>query len=187
MDYDFAESISTTRSRTRWRRFHRKEHPQTSENLEQILDGTSGTNGTNEMGENEHDRKLVLNCIRTRFCRLRPRPRTRTRPSRHSTTRPTTGWLFASGSSWTLGHTCGSRQDTHGTPVPAREGRGWPTTCSTPLHDRRPPDRRQSLVTNVLSANRRQDKRAVQQPGADSHLESYMVAEQRDEHVASAQ
>ena len=30
-----------------------------------------------------------------------------------------------------------------------------------------------SLETNVLSASRRQDKRAVQQPGADSHLESY--------------
>ena len=30
-----------------------------------------------------------------------------------------------------------------------------------------------SLETNVLSANKRRDKRAVQQPGADSHLESY--------------
>ena len=44
-----------------------------------------------------------------------------------------------------------------------------------------------SLETNVLSAERRQDKRAVQQPGADSHLEPYMVAEQRDDHMASAQ
>ena len=43
-----------------------------------------------------------------------------------------------------------------------------------------------SLETNVLSANRRQDKRAVQQPGADTHLEFHMVAEQRDDHTASA-
>ena len=44
-----------------------------------------------------------------------------------------------------------------------------------------------SLETNVLSANRRQDKRAVHQPGADSHLKFDMVAEQRDDHMASAQ
>ena len=37
---------------------NRKEHPQTSEKLERILDctsGTDGTNGTNEMTENEYD------------------------------------------------------------------------------------------------------------------------------------
>ena len=37
---------------------NRKEHPQTSDNLERILDGTSGTdgtNGTNDMTENEYD------------------------------------------------------------------------------------------------------------------------------------
>ena len=75
----------------------------------------------------------ILSRIQTRFSRLRPRPRTRTRPSHHNTIQPntTTGWLFASGSSWTLGHNGGSRQDTHGTLVPGREGRGWPTTCST--------------------------------------------------------
>ena len=50
----------------------------------------------------------------------------RNRPSHNNTVQPNTtmGWLFASGSSWTLGHT-------HGTPVPEREGRGWPTTCFT--------------------------------------------------------
>ena len=35
-------------------------------------------------------------------------------------------WLFATGSSWTLWHTGGSGQDTPGTQVPGREGRGWP-------------------------------------------------------------
>ena len=75
----------------------------------------------------------ILSCIQTRLSGLRPRPRTRTRPSHYNTiqSNTTTGWLFASGSSWTLGHTGGSRQDTHGTPVPEREGRGWPTTCTT--------------------------------------------------------
>ena len=37
---------------------------------------------------------------------------------------------FATGSSWTLWHTGGSRQD-HGTPVPEREGRGWPDKSET--------------------------------------------------------
>ena len=58
MDIDLAESKSTTRSQTRCRGFRRKEHPQTSEHLERILDGTSGTdgtNGTNDMTENEYD------------------------------------------------------------------------------------------------------------------------------------
>ena len=38
-------------------------------------------------------------------------------------TQRATGWLFASGSSWTPGHTGGSRQDTQGTQVPEREVR----------------------------------------------------------------
>ena len=41
------------------------------------------------------------------------------------------GWIFATESPWTLWHTSGSRQDTHGTPVPEIEGRGWPDTSST--------------------------------------------------------
>ena len=50
MDYDHADCKSATRSRTRWRGFHRREHPQISENL---VDGTSGTDGAN--GANETD------------------------------------------------------------------------------------------------------------------------------------
>ena len=75
--------------------------------------------------------------------------------------------LFASGSSWTLRHTGGSRQDTHGTPVPEREGRGWPTTCFTTDH-------RQTDDKRAFS------KQALRQTcdtttGADSHLESDML------------
>ena len=127
----------------------------------------------------------ILSCIQTRFSRLRPRPRTRTRPSHYNTVQPNTtpGWLFASGSSWTLGHTGASKQDTHGTLVPGREGRGGPQLAPRQTTARQTT----SLETNVLSANRRLEKRAVQQPGADSHLESHMVEEQRDDHVASAQ
>ena len=57
----------------------------------------------------------ILSCIQTRFSRLRPR--TRTRPT-HYMIQPntTTGWLFASGSSWTLGHTGGSRLWVHRCP-----------------------------------------------------------------------
>ena len=48
------------------------------------------------------------------------------------------GWLFASGPSWTLGHTGGSRQDTHGTPVPLRRKVvGGPTTShNTTSHNK---------------------------------------------------
>ena len=51
MDYDFADSKSSTRSRTRWRGFHQREHPQTSENLVDGTSGTDGANGTNETDE----------------------------------------------------------------------------------------------------------------------------------------
>ena len=45
-----------------------------------------------------------------------------------TTTTPRRVGSFASGSSWTLGHTGGSRQDTHGTPVPLwRKAVGGPT------------------------------------------------------------
>ena len=66
----------------------------------------------------------ILSCTQTR---------SRTRPSHYlkTPTNTTTGSLFASGSSWTLRHTGGSRQDTHGTPVSGREGRGWPTAWIT--------------------------------------------------------
>ena len=39
-----------------------------------------------------------------------------------------------------------------------------------------------SLETNVLSANRRQDKRAVQQPGAESHLDLHGSGAARRSH-----
>ena len=51
MDYDLADSKSKTTSRTRWRGFHRREHPQTSENLVDGTSGTDGANGTNETDE----------------------------------------------------------------------------------------------------------------------------------------
>ena len=110
----------------------------------------------------------ILSCIQTRFSRLRPR--TRTRPS-HYTTQPntTTGWLFASGSSWTLGHTGGSRLWVHR--CPKGKAVGGPQLVPRQTTARQ----KTSLETNMLSANRRQDKRAVQQPGADSHLESYSI------------
>ena len=60
----------------------------------------------------------------------------------------------------------GPGKDTHGTSVPDREGRGWPTTSST----RRPPTNdnktHTTLETNLLSAT-----------CVIIHLESYMVAE----------
>ena len=60
----------------------------------------------------------------------------------HSTSRlqpnTTPGWLYASGSCWTLSHTGGSRQDTHGTPLPEREGRGVAHTRR--VSNRRPND-----------------------------------------------
>ena len=101
----------------------------------------------------------ILNHTQTRFWRLRPRPRTRTRPSHNNTIQPktTSGWLFASGSSWTLRHTGGCRQDTHGTPVPEREGRGWPTTDDlrrTTVRQRHASDKRAFRKTST-------DRRAV--------------------------
>ena len=51
MDYDLADSKSTARSRTRWKGFHRREHPQTSEKLVDGTSGTDGANGTNETDE----------------------------------------------------------------------------------------------------------------------------------------
>ena len=83
----------------------------------------------------------------------------------------TTGWLFASGSSWTLWHTSGSRQDTHGTLVPEKDGRGRPTTCSTrrlPIND----DRRRQALRQTWFQETSAVKRETQQPGADRHLES---------------
>ena len=70
------------------------------------------------------------------------------------------GWLFATESPWTQWHTGGSRQDTHGTPVPTREGRGG---ARHKLHDRttdkRQHDKRQVCV-----------KRAFRKQNADRHL-----------------
>ena len=73
----------------------------------------------------------ILSCIQTRFSR----PRTRTRTRHYNTIQPntTTGWLFASGSSW--------RQDPRYTG--ARKGRPW--VAHNLFHERRPPDRRQAL------------------------------------------
>ena len=56
--------------------------------------------------------------------------------------------LFATESPWTLWHTGGSRQDTHGTPVP-KQGRPW-VARQAPRHDDRPHDKDKS-----------QDKRAL--------------------------
>ena len=77
----------------------------------------------------------ILSHTQTRFSRLRLR--TRTRPSHCNTIQPkkTTGWLFASGSSWTLRHTGGSRQDTHGTRCPKGKAVGGPRQTTS---DERP-------------------------------------------------
>ena len=98
----------------------------------------------------------------------------------HTTTRfnPNTisGWLFASGSSWTLRHTGGSRQDTHGTPVPEREGLWWPTTCST----RRPPtndNRRRQALRQMCFQETSAGKRETQQPGSCKRREKSRNAE----------
>ena len=92
----------------------------------------------------------ILSFIQTRFSRPR------TRPSQHyNTIQPTRqglwGTLVGPGRTPTV-HRCPEGKAVGGPLVPRQ------TT---------------SLETNVLSATRRQDKRAVQQPGADSHLESY--------------
>ena len=117
----------------------------------------------------------ILSHTHTHISRLRPRPRPRTRPSHYNTIQPktTTGWLFASGSSWTLRHTGGSRQDTHGTPVPEREGRGWPTTGDlrrTTVRQRHASDKRAFRKTS----NR---QTCCQRRQVDRHLETYMVVE----------
>ena len=49
---------------------------------------------------------------------------------------------------WTLWHTGAPGKDTHGTPVPDREGRGWPDITSTV---RRPTNDKTGLELNVLS------------------------------------
>ena len=74
-------------------------------------------------------------------------------------------------SSCTLGHTGGSRQDTHGTHVPEKEGRGWPDVTSTKTTN---DNRRQDT-------DKRQDKRACNDQvlrNVNSHtvvLDSYTI------------
>ena len=89
-------------------------------------------------------------------------------------TKTTTGWLFASGSSWPLRHTGGSRQDTHGTPVPEREGQ-WLA------HNRRP-QTNDRQTTTCLGQTCFQEKEVQTdvlstKTGVDRHLYTYMVAE----------
>ena len=55
---------------------------------------------------------------------------------------------------WTLWHTGGSRQDTHGTPVPEREGRGWPDTSSTTRQTTNDNTTKDRFESNVLSGNK---------------------------------
>ena len=144
------------------------------------LDGTSGTDGTNganetkEMTENEYDSELEHRFQSSRSVSILSHTHTRTshdfahdhehehehdHHTAYNTIQPktTTGWLFASESSWTLRHNGGSRQDTHGTPVPEREGRGWPTTDDlrrTTVRQRRASDKRGFRKTST-------DRRAV--------------------------
>ena len=67
----------------------------------------------------------------------------------------------------------GPGKDTHGTPVPERRGRGWPGTTSTRQLPTNNNKTKTSLESNVFLAT-----------GVVIHLESYMVAEQRDDHMA---
>ena len=163
-----------------------------SENLEN-WDGTNGTDGTNganetkEMTENEYDWELeqrfqlsrgvsILSHTQTRFSRLRPRTRPRTRPSHDNTIQPktTAGWLFASGSSWTLRLTGGSRQDTHGKhQCPKGKAVGDPPQATS---DERPSDNGMPR-TNVLSGKHVQTDVLSAKTGADRHLHTHMVAE----------
>ena len=108
------------------------------------LDHGSAKNGKQNLRIPDYFCVSILSCTQTRVSRTR----TRTRPSHNlkTPTNTTTGWLFASGSSWTLGHTGGSRQDTHSTSVPEREGRGWLT------RDDFRQTTQTSVKTNVLSA-----------------------------------
>ena len=92
--------------------------------------------------------------------------------SKHTDNHTKKGWLFASGSSWTPGHTGGSRQDTHGTPVPPRrKAVGGPTAPRR--NDRQTTHNRQGLETNVLRSD--QVLRNVYSHNVD--LDSDMVAE----------
>ena len=105
----------------------------------------------------------------THFSRLRPRPRTR--PSHHNTIQPktTTGWLFASGSSWTLrAHRW--VQAGHPRYTGARKGRPWKA------HDRRPSDTDMPR-TNVLSGKQVQTDVLSARTGVDRHFYTYMVVE----------
>ena len=64
------------------------------------------------------------------------------------TTTPRMGWRFATESPWTLWHPVGPGKDTHGTPVPDTEGRGWRKTSST---RRLPTNDKTDLESNVFS------------------------------------
>ena len=86
----------------------------------------------------------------------------------------TMGWFFATESPWTHWHTGGSRQDTYGTPVP-EEGRPW-VARQAPHRDDPPHDKDKVLRQTCF-----------QRTQVLTHLETYMVAEQRDDHMANAQ
>ena len=123
-----------------------------------------------------------LSCIQACFSRLRPRPRTRTRPSHCNTIHPRRHWVgsLPQGDPGLWGTRVGPGRTPTVHRCPEGKAVGGPQLVARQTIVRQTT----SLETNVLSVNRRLDKRAVQQPGADSHLESYMVAEQRDNHMA---
>ena len=103
-----------------------------------------------------------------------PRLRTRRHRQEHTPTNTKKGWRFATESSWTLWHTGGSQQGHPPyTTASTEEVRGWPKVSSAVRPTTNDNKTKTSLESNVLS-----------QPGAVRHWESYMVAEQRDDHMA---
>ena len=87
---------------------------------------------------------------------------TRFNPTRHRV------GSFASGTSWTLRHTGESRQDTHDTPVPEREGLGPQLVPRLPTNDNR---RRQNL-RQMCFQETCAGKRETEQPGSCEERES---------------
>ena len=104
-----------------------------------------------------------------------PRLRTRRHRQEHTPTNIKKGWRCATELSWTLWHTGGSPARTPTVHQCLRGGRPWvarsKSTVRRPTNDNKT---QTSLESNVLS-----------QPGADRHLESYILAGAARKHDAT--
>ena len=104
----------------------------------------------------------------------RPLLRTRRHRQEHTPTNTKKGLAFCHRVHPGLcGTLVGPGKDTHTPVFSTEEGRGWPEVNSTVRPTTNDNKTKTSLESNVLS-----------QPGAVRQLESYMVAEQRDDHMA---